>query len=397
MNCLACNTVIGDILEVLTCVACNGHYHYECLNITTTEFRANSHTIKREWRCPPCANITSRRKNDNTPVRKPLDSVLMDETNMSVDYRFHDESNQSLLGDTQNSQQRLQTSHSITIEQISALLDLKLQNNNIKIVNDMKSIIQAEVSTAINQLKHEFTQKNLTILGQQELLAQQLQDTTQKINILQEENQAVKAQLHELQTHLNQTMNVNCNDNYKKFVLYGLDEHYGENESDICFRLNNMFQELLNVNINGFIESVERLGKRGNRRPLVVELISKRMNRYIINNANCFRNTGYAISEVLDRQALRNRQNLRNCLRSARDNGKHAVIRNNRLFINGKEFVPTQEQEQPQEQTSASRQNSTQHPEVDQTIPNTESSARKNNGSENNHGTTSGINHLFRV
>lgn len=101
-----------------------------------------------------------------------------------------------------------------------------------------------------------------------------------------------------------------------------------------------MFRELMNININGFIESVKRMGRNGNRRPLMIELISKRMKKYVLENASCFRNTGYAIADILDSVALQNRKKIQEGLRIARKEGKHAVIRNNKLYINGKECVP---------------------------------------------------------
>lgn len=346
MNCLACNQTIASDLELVSCIKCKDPYHYQCLGITTAVFTNENNEIKRGWRCQSCSNITTRRKNDSTPVRNQLHDSLIDlddtnATNVSIDHTFCDESNQSLHGDTLYSQQPTQSPQNITLEQIGLLLDSKLKNNNATIISDLKKLIHSEINLAINQLKVEFTQKNFVISSQQEILAQKLRDTNEKIDLLQKENHLVTSQLKDLQSRLDRTTKANSNENQRSFVLYGLDEYYGENESDLYVRLSNMFYNILNVDINGFIETVKRVGKRGNRRPLIVEVISKRMKNYVIKNAHCFKNTGYAVSEVLDDDALRNRQQLRINLRNARKSGNHAVIRGDRLFINGKEHCPT--------------------------------------------------------
>jgi hypothetical protein len=69
------------------------------------------------------------------------------------------------------------------------------------------------------------------------------------------------------------------------------------------------------------------------------------------NTSLTFRHTGYALAEVLDSETLRTRQHLREVLRSARESGKHAIMRNNILYINGQEYTPTSEtQVQPPNQ-----------------------------------------------
>jgi hypothetical protein len=51
------------------------------------------------------------------------------------------------------------------------------------------------------------------------------------------------------------------------------------------------------------------------------------------------------ISPYLDKQALKTRKDLRTNLAAARKAGKHAVIRNNKLIINGQEHIPQSENE----------------------------------------------------
>ncbi|XP_061725465.1 uncharacterized protein LOC133531335 [Cydia pomonella] len=339
MICQACYDPI-DGLEELICVTCKRPYHYKCFNITTAAFMARNYAIRHDFRCLLCTNITSRRKNDNTPARGQLSSTLQDQdhTNMSLDnVSINDETNLN-LGDTIGSPQQIQNSQPITLDQISSLL----KNNNTFILTDFKKMLHTEITAAIEGLKTEFTNKHTQLTSQQESMMQQINEANSKIDSLQRENQQIKTQLAQVQMRSNPVENPEIIKNQKKFIVYGLDEYYGEKESDLYPRLNNMFCDILNVNINSYIESAQRIGKKGNRRPLLIELISKRMKAYILENSRAFRNTGYAVSDVLDNEALIIRRDLRDQLRRARESGKHAVIRNNRLFINGIECQPTQ-------------------------------------------------------
>jgi hypothetical protein len=214
--------------------------------------------------------------------------------------------------------------------------------NNDTIINNIKCLIATEVQTALERLRQDFDHKNKEIVSQQEVFNNELQRTNLKIKELEKENATIKSQLRDIQTSLTNKQNVNSRgeESQKKFIIYGLDEFYGESESDIIQRIDCMFRDILNININGFIETVKRIGKKGNRRPLIIELISKRMKTYVLDNAFCFKNSGYAVSEVLDTETLKKRKILREHLYKARRDGKHAVLRNNRLFVNGAEFIP---------------------------------------------------------
>lgn len=62
------------------------------------------------------------------------------------------------------------------------------------------------------------------------------------------------------------------------------------------------------------------------------------MVKYILQNSRNFKNTGLTVSEVLDDKSLQERKKLREILKEERKNGKHAVIRNNKLYIDYKEY-----------------------------------------------------------
>lgn len=366
MNCNECKLPITSEYELLMCTACTFPYHYKCLNITSATYRELRPDQIKSWHCPSCLNVTIRRRNDAS-AREQLTSTTLNDSIMSTD-ELSTENQDSFLGDTPTNFDRnqvlLQQNNGITIEQIRELMKSELTNNNKNIITDLKASIQSEIASALHFFKKEIVDKNHTTLTlQQETFAEQIKCTDTKIQALEIENQQLKYELEHLKSTFSKIEDVKPNDNQKKFVLYGLDEYYGETESSLFPRINHMFSDILSVEINGFIESAKRLGKKGNRRPVVIELISSRMKKYVLDNARCFNNTGYAVSDILDKTALENRRHLRETLISARNNGKFAVIRNNRLFINGSEYKQTVNPQKPT--LNQSKEHNTQQTELE--------------------------------
>lgn len=227
--------------------------------------------------------------------------------------------------------------HQITLDQISSLLSSK----NKSTISEIKSILQSQIEGAITKLRNEIEQNAEGPKKIQSQLQEKITDLDNKIRHLQLQYETLQTEMLKLKSELrtenaNPTIATTNPNTTKTFVLYGLMENYWEPEEETHESIIYAIQDILNINISGYIEDITRIGKRGFKRPIKIELISKRMVNYIIQNANFFKNTGLAVSEVLDEQALRERNFLRNALRSARQNGENAVIRNNKLVIDGK-------------------------------------------------------------
>lgn len=92
--------------------------------------------------------------------------------------------------------------------------------------------------------------------------------------------------------------------------------------------------------MEGCIEGIYRLGKKGYRRPVVVELINRRITKNILQNYRAFTGTGMGITEYLDGELMEKRKELGKILQEARKEGKHAVFAGNKLMINGQEYAP---------------------------------------------------------
>ncbi|CAB3255402.1 unnamed protein product [Arctia plantaginis] len=92
----------------------------------------------------------------------------------------------------------------------------------------------------------------------------------------------------------------------------------------------------MQINILGYIEDLHRIGKNtNNHRPLVIELLSKRIAKFITANRQCLQGTRIYISEFLDDIALKKRHLLRAEMIKARNRGQNAIIKNNQLLIEG--------------------------------------------------------------
>jgi hypothetical protein len=159
-------------------------------------------------------------------------------------------------------------------------------------------------------------------------------------------------QLADLKTQINYTAsktqtNENTNfvhqkiikDKNKKIVLHGLEEFYGETEADAHDYLIRLFYDVLNINLKGYIEELNRIGRNGHCRLLEIELTNKRMAKNILNQRHFFKNTKFSVTEYLDRDDIKARRELTKIMQAERKKGNHAILKNNKLYINGKEHT----------------------------------------------------------
>lgn len=271
----------------------------------------------------------------------------------------------SLLGDTQINQQ-LETSSSrsspinqssppasnlqITIEQLEQIFDKKLET--------LKQSIIAELNNSIShQIKQEINPKLNSLTLKQESLSEDIAILYKNINELKTENRKLESEIKNLYKNIrespepiatNQNMHVNMaieTNNENKFILYGTKRNPWENEEQLNGFIVDIFQDILNINISGYIEDVRRLGRDG---PLMIELLSKKMTRYILQNAKYFSNTKLSVSKYLDEDSRQHRKELINILIEARQKGQRANIRNNQLYIDGRLYAGIKNQETPE-------------------------------------------------
>lgn len=381
---LACAGCLQKIpnREYLICLLCNDTYDLECANVSIQRFlNTMTREHKQSWKCQICRSKKPKTDNTNTPIRPQLeplptkpsfslklnkDTIPKNKLQDNVNTRprkpttyensaSSSEDELSILGDTIPPENTTNSSPkktaetpsnpTITIDQIEALLDRKLDTIKQSLLSELKSTIISVTTTEIFKLKNEMTQTTNSLKVEQIDIKQNITKMEKTIAQLDTENLKLRKEIQDIQKllPLDSTKSQPTENNDKKIVLYGLIENEWENNYELHDRIINIFQDILNVNLSGYIEDLKRLGRKGYRRPLVIELLSKNMTRNILHNRRFFKNTGLAITELLGSESLQRRNKLVEILVEARRNGCRANIINNKLIIDGKEHKITQE------------------------------------------------------
>lgn len=397
--------------EYLSCLLCQEKYDLQCANVSIQRFlNTMTKDHKTQWKCHACRSKVPKKDNSNTPIRPSHQSTSIDKEIIPESFEHHIEgiSSQNVtmfrsnrfksydnnisssedeldtLGDTvrtKKSKKKSQIplhalSNTVTLVQIEALLDRKLENIKTSLLSELKSTIVSVTTREITKLKTEISETINTLQLEQKSLKEDLEKVNKMITELNLENNKLKAEMNYIQTKLCDDNMINQRDieyaenNYKKIVLYGLIENKYENECDVYDRVVNIFQDIYNINLTGYIEDMKRLGKQIGRRPLVIELLTKNLTKNILQNRHYFKRSGLAVSELLGPESLQTRKKLIEILIDFRKKGHRANIINNKLFIDGKEY-------KPQEYTSNSNNNST-------TLPQSKIQSNTNETSQNN-------------
>lgn len=345
--------------EFLMCSLCKSGYDLDCANVPIVRFN-NTMTVehKQKWKCQTCLCAMPKTDNTNTPVRSIYNTNTIshapDEANhnnvtlrrkhTSSNYElspaFSD--NESILGNTQINTDNTEKCQidALILNQLDELLERKLENNKKSLLSELKIIIIEEIT---NRITNEVSTSMNAIYSEQQYLKKEIELMNTHIKKLQSENLKLKMDIENLQKAfipetIKQDELINNMENSKKFVLYGLIEGQWEEENELFDRITYIFQDLLNINLEEYIENITRIGRKGCRRPVIIELLSKKMVRTILQNNRCLRGTGLAIAEYLDENSRQTRKKLSIIMKDARRNGHHAVIRNNKLIINGTEY-----------------------------------------------------------
>lgn len=342
--------------EYLTCTLCSYKYDLECANIPRDYFKTVMTTDQKiTWKCQDCRCKMPKIGNSNTPIRSQIfihnQQITSPGESGNVTHRkrtTHPNNDStssddlSLLGDTLHSDENKSTMNTNTqsenlLQSLSQVIITRLKENNEAIISELRSTIQTEINKAIAKLTEDFEQKTNYLSKQNDQRKLDLEKVDTKIENLIKENEKLKKEISEIKAKSVTAVTKCTESNSKKIVLYGLTEYSKESEVDLHDRVIKIFQDILHVDLTGYLENMYRLGRNTtNTRPLVVELLSKRMAKYLIKNSPYFQGTRLSISEFLDEDARKQRQLLREEMLQARQKGLHSVIRNNQLYVEGK-------------------------------------------------------------
>lgn len=355
--------------QYMICSLCNKTYDLLCANVPEKRY-FNTMTLehKQKWKCQNCICKQPKMNNINTPIKpltqddvanitqrkhlkSPVPIETYDRSESSVEEHYLDD--RSILGDTINST-TTRTSPpetSITIVQISELLDIKLETYEKKIItqisSEIRNLIKEEIEKSILNLKTEMISHIDTIATEQINLKIKIDCLEEKVLFMETQRNQLENKIQDLQKDVCDMKRLppTSVDNGRKFVLYGLDEYKWEHDDELYDRILNILYDIMNINLEGYIEDIHRLGKKGYRRPIVVELTNRRITKNILQNYRAFTGTGMAVTEYLDGELMEKRKELGKILQEARRQGKHAVFARNKLIINGKEYIPNKKEE----------------------------------------------------
>lgn len=182
--------------------------------------------------------------------------------------------------------------------------------------NDLKLILDAiaGVRSDLDNYKKQFEQKFVTT-------AENLETHERKISQIEQQ--------WKYQDKLNREKNI---------IIFGIkEEEKSRNE------LENICLELLNktLKIDTSIFEVDNLYRKGNKgqgktRPILMKFTSRRKVIDILSNKKYLKETNIVISEDFPKEIIEERKQLIPLMKEFRKEGKHAIIKYDRLYVDGK-------------------------------------------------------------
>ncbi|KAH9637776.1 hypothetical protein HF086_007805, partial [Spodoptera exigua] len=265
--------------ESIPCSMCKCRYDFDCAGISKDFFNKKMTVAQKStWQCPSCMCKMPKNDNTNTPISASRHLTDLSDggnvTTMKIttppneDSVSFDDSN--IVGDTQITQK---TPVKISMQNLSELVMSRLKENNKTLVEELQNTIHTEINKAIAELRQDFDYKTRTLTQQNKERKQELDIVTTKLKYLETENTILKQQILELSSQNFKNANFQ-ESNMRKVVLYGLADYTRESESDLYNRLIELFYDITNVDLSGYIEDIYRIGRKNTKnRPLVIELI----------------------------------------------------------------------------------------------------------------------------
>lgn len=289
MECHGCRQNHLGPGNFLRCHLCGGQYHFECLRLKESQFKALSSEYLSSWTCPACANVGRRaRSNLNTPVRQSLVAATEGSHDMSCEYSDMD----STLPSHSQQPQAVKTADKdnvITMKKISDLFDTKL-NSLLKVhmdgfrsalKEDVKALVRAELDVAFQSLKDDFSTTTDFICEEQKTLKVALDNKTKLISNLETENAQLRNQMQKINARLASMEKISRSHNLE---LQAVPEAKNEN----VVALFNKLCEIVNVPLDPLhvhaCRRIAKLNPSSNRpRTILVTLSSSLLRDKIIS------------------------------------------------------------------------------------------------------------------
>lgn len=198
MHCHGCESVINN-KDFLKCNNCASEYCYACLNITAESRKQLSAKKLASLSCPCCQNVTRRKNDDDTPIKRQLNDT------MNVSFTQVSQTELSM-----NASTGLNLTHQpVTMESIGRLFDLKLSPDSAFMTNlrmtlkkDMEEMVALEVNRAFEKVKVDFTTSTDLMLGEQKDIKQKIIEKDNRIKLLETDLSKSREAISKLQNRL---------------------------------------------------------------------------------------------------------------------------------------------------------------------------------------------------
>ena len=155
---------------------------------------------------------------------------------------------------------------------------------------------------------------------------------------LKKEVETMKQDIHKLQD-LGWVERSNRKHN---LIVYGLNEDINENRWDLSYKLLDLFNKELQINICDYmVDDCYRLGKKKNTRPVSISFTNTFTRDSILERAKLLKGTNIFLGRDHDYNTRNIRAQLIPYMRDARNKGKHAILRYDKLITEGKEVKAT--------------------------------------------------------
>lgn len=278
MSCAGCMNLLNEN-NFLKCNACRSGYCFECLSLERDTVSALTAKQLAALQCPSCANVNTRRKNDDS---SPARAGLSRATTTSL----HKPQNINCVKTSTVNPPNAPVP--VTLEMISALLEKTLSPSSDTMVSlrsalreDAQKMITVELDIAMQRLKDDFTKTTDFIMCEQRDLAVQINEKNQIIKTLEAEQSQMHAEMNRLNSRLITLEKVSRENNIE---IQAVPENRNENVlsilKEICQTLNT---PLLDTDIRACRRVAKINASSGRPRNILATLTSPRLRDNILS------------------------------------------------------------------------------------------------------------------
>uniref|UniRef100_A0A8D8Q4Q5 Transposase n=1 Tax=Cacopsylla melanoneura TaxID=428564 RepID=A0A8D8Q4Q5_9HEMI len=133
--------------------------------------------------------------------------------------------------------------------------------------------------------------------------------------------------------------------NKQNLVIFGVKEETQENPATLENEVLKLIKTKLNVTIEkSEVDHIKRFGKAKDKKPIMLKLTTWKKKAQVLANTSKLKNTNIVIKEDIPKDIMDIRKKLYPKMKMYREQNRHAIIRYDKLYLDGKE-VPYEDDE----------------------------------------------------